>query len=371
MNLYFLPSNPHGLKDRMFDVESDRRQTLRAPNNIYWSELKIALEKLGVTVHTFDLWSKDLAKSDDVLLVMNHPGETFFWRALYSLKNFLTRKENFMAQKRKFLLQNYRHFSKRILIQIEPWVVQPYVYNDLEKTRSSGIYTNIFIHSTGYGKPYKFFDYFFYWNRSILSPVFDNPKNKFLALLNGNVAPHALHAKIQGKLFRELYGERLRAIRYFSRFPGFDLFGWRWDQRPRHPLYLHFGKYAKKAWRGSPEDKSKTLSEYKFSICFENCEVPGWISEKIYDCFAAGCIPIYLGAPDITAYVPASCFIDFRKFADFKGVINETSYKKLHEFLNSLSDKKLQEYRDSIREFLISRTRGGKGVEDFAKELLA
>ena len=368
MNLYVLTSNPHGLRDKMFEVDRDRAQTLRAPNNIYWSELKLALGRLGVTVHTFDLWNKEVARPDDILLVMNHPGETFFWRALYFLKSLRDRGGH-MLRRRKFLRENYGYFGKRILIQIEPWVVHPYVYKDLEVIRASGIYTKIFIHSRGYGDAYEFFDYFQYWNRSILSPVFDAPKTKFLALLNGNVAPHALSVKIAGERFRELYGERLRAIKYFSAVPGFDLYGWRWDQRPRHPLRLHYGKHARRAWRGAPEDKAKTLSEYTFSICFENCEVPGWISEKIYDCFAAGSIPVYLGAPDITSYVPAACFIDFRKFADPRGVFTTKSYEKLNEFLSSRTDGELQQYREAIRSFLLSRTEG-KGIDDFAQELL-
>lgn len=356
MNLYFLTSNPHGLKDKMFNVDSDHTQTLRAPNNIYWTELKASLEHFGVTVHTFDLWNINNAQPDDMLLVMNHPGETFFWRVLYFFKN----NGEFLFERRKFLVKNYKYFSKRVLIQIEPWVVQPYVYKHLKKISNSGLYTKIFIHSTGYGENYNFFDYFQYWNHIILSPVFDAPKNKFLVLLNGNVTPHALRAKIQGARFRELYGERLKAIRYFSNVPGFDLYGWRWDQLPHHPLYLHYFRYSKRVWRGAPEDKTKILSEYKFSICFENCEAPGWISEKIYDCFAAGCIPIYLGAPDISSYVPKECFINFKEFK---------SYEELHKFLNSLSEKKIKEYREAIRKFLLSRT-SSKSVGDFAKEIL-
>ena len=368
MNLYILTSNPHGLQDTMFDVDRDRAQTLRAPNNIYWTELKLALARVGVTAHTFDLWNKEVAGPDDILLVINHPGETFLWRAIYRIKFWRERGGHFL-RKRRFLNDNYKYFAKRILIQIEPWVVQPYVYARIEKIRASGIYTKIFIHSRGYGGAYAFFDYFQYWNRSIVSSVFDEPKQKFLTFMNGNITPHALHATIGGKRFRELYGERLKAIRYFSAVPGFDLYGWRWNKMPRHPLYFYYGRYAKRVWRGTPEDKAKTLGQYKFSICFENCEVPGWISEKIYDCFAAGCIPIYLGAPDITSYVPADCFIDFRKFSAQDGSITKKSYEELHKFLVSLPGERLQQYREAIRSFLASRTKS-KSIDDFAKELL-
>jgi alpha(1,3/1,4) fucosyltransferase len=370
MSVYFLTNSPHGLRDKMFDVDSERHKTLRAPNNIYWGELKLAFERFGVASHTFDFWNKNIARSDDVLFVMNHPGETFLWRVMYYFKFFKERGGHILAR-RRFLNENYRYFSKRILIQIEPWVAQPYVYKNLEEIRVSGVYTKIFIHSRGYGDAYGFFDYFQYWNRSIISSVFDEPKNKFLTLINGNVTPHAFSSIIQGRRFREFYGERLKAIRYFSVVPGFDLYGWRWDKMPRHPFYFYYGKYTRRAWKGAPEDKTKILGQYKFAICFENCEVPGWISEKIYDCFAAGCIPVYLGAPDIYSYVPAECFIDFRKFSVRSGAtFNRKSYEGLHKFLVSLSDERLQEYRIAIKKFLASRTKEGKSADDFVKEVL-
>ncbi len=349
------------MRDRIFDASLAPKQALRAPNNIFWDEFGKALRRAGIIPHTFDLWNKDVAKPDDILFVMNHPGETFLWRAMYFLK-FFKERGGFILARRRFLNDNYKFFSKRILLQIEPWVAMPYVYKHLEKIRASGVYTKIFLHSRGYGDAYGFFDYFQYWNRNITSDLFDSPKEKFLTLMNGNVTPHALSAKIKGRRFHEFYGERIKAIRYFSAVPGFDLYGWRWDKMPRHPFYFYYGKYAKKAWKGAPEDKTVALSPYKFSICFENCEAPSWISEKIYDCFAAGCIPVYLGAPDIADFVPPECFIDFRKFK---------SYEELHKFLVSLSEEKLQGYRNAIRAFLASRTKNGKTPDDFVKEILA
>ena len=45
--------------------------------------------------------------------------------------------------------------------------------------------------------------------------------------------------------------------------------------------------------------KEEGLCYYMFSIAMENCEVPGYFTEKVLDCFATGTIPIYLGDPDI------------------------------------------------------------------------
>jgi hypothetical protein len=41
------------------------------------------------------------------------------------------------------------------------------------------------------------------------------------------------------------------------------------------------------------DSKKNTLEKYKFSICYENArDIPGYITEKIFDCFFAGCVPI-------------------------------------------------------------------------------
>lgn len=43
------------------------------------------------------------------------------------------------------------------------------------------------------------------------------------------------------------------------------------------------------------EDKHKWLQEYKFNLCFENSSYPGYLTEKLFDAYNAGCVPIYWG----------------------------------------------------------------------------
>lgn len=143
--------------------------------------------------------------------------------------------------------------------------------------------------------------------------------------------------------FQDLYQLRIEAIKYFSGNSSFSLFGTLWDQR--HGL-------TRKEWNkinllnARPiEDKIALLNEYKFSICFENCVFPGYITEKIFDCFFAGCIPIYYGAPDITDYIPAATFVDFRCFKDFA---------HLKQHLLSMTETQAQEYLYAAQQFLVS-----------------
>lgn len=274
------------------------------------------------------------------------------WRTYYRLR-YPRQRGGFVIKKRKFFLENYRYFGRRILMQLEPPVVMPYVFARIDRLIASKIYDKIFFTSR-VENPHCIYlnNYYSHLNRIRPSPYFSSPKSKFLTMVNANILPHTLRA--------ELYGERLKAIRFFSKTGDFDLYGFRWDSFPRHPLYFHYGKYVRKVWRGAIPDKLKTMSEYKFALCFENCIAPGWISEKIFDCMAAGAIPVYYGAPDIENIVPKECFIDFRDFMD---------YDKLHSYLKNLSEEKLISYRERIAKFLTIPPNMSK-LEDFVDKVL-
>ena len=45
-------------------------------------------------------------------------------------------------------------------------------------------------------------------------------------------------------------------------------------------------------WR---TNKHKWLQNYKFNLCFENSSYPGYLTEKLFDAYNAGCVPIYWG----------------------------------------------------------------------------
>ena len=44
------------------------------------------------------------------------------------------------------------------------------------------------------------------------------------------------------------------------------------------------------------KDKIDYMKDFKFNICPENMDVPNYVTEKIFDAFQAGTIPIYHGA---------------------------------------------------------------------------
>jgi hypothetical protein len=48
---------------------------------------------------------------------------------------------------------------------------------------------------------------------------------------------------------------------------------------------------------GPVEDKVDALAPYEFSVAIENCCEPGYVTEKLFDCFLCGTTPVYLGDP--------------------------------------------------------------------------
>ncbi len=114
-----------------------------------------------------------------------------------------------------------------------------------------------------------------------------------------------------------------------------------WDRVQPDPRLV----IARKVYKGQLDTKLKTLASYKFSLCFENTLTKGWLTEKIFDCFHVGTIPIYWGATDIEELIPSECFIDMRRFAN---------YDELRTFLHSRTNQDIEQYRRSARDFLQS-----------------
>jgi len=132
----------------------------------------------------------------------------------------------------------------------------------------------------------------------------------------------------------ELYSHRVRCIRWFEATApqDFDLYGVGWDSRS-FPSY-----------RGIVKDKLATLSQYKFVICYENAQgLPGYITEKIIDCFRAGTVPIYGGAPNISRWIPSNCYINIGQFG---------TYDELYNYIKTMDHVMYVGYLDSIERFL-------------------
>jgi hypothetical protein len=128
------------------------------------------------------------------------------------------------------------------------------------------------------------------------------------------------------------------------------LYGLGWDQ-PIAGFGPDYRRAVRKAYAGviPPDVRSKrqVMSGFRYAICFENCSFPGYVTEKIVDCFLAGCIPVYWGAPDITDFVPRETFIDFRRFG---------SFEELDKYMTDLTEIEAMQYLEAARDFLSSKS---------------
>ncbi len=134
----------------------------------------------------------------------------------------------------------------------------------------------------------------------------------------------------------QLYSERKSVIDFFEEQHAgeFYFYGIGWEKE----------KY--KNYKGYVFDKIGCLNQYKFSICYENTrDLPGYVTEKIFDCFVAGSVPIYWGANNITDYVPQNCFIDRRDFS---------SFNKLYSYIRDMPQETYNQYIENIQKYLKS-----------------
>jgi hypothetical protein len=162
----------------------------------------------------------------------------------------------------------------------------------------------------------------------------------------------------------ELFSERIRAVRWFEKNAprDFDLIGVDWD-RILLPGPLSFLNFALRAvyrrakfldWmrvRQFPsfigpnvKNKNRTLMDYRFCIGYENGIEKDWIAEKLFDAFHARCVPVYLGAPNITDYIPAETFIDKRNY----------TYEELYRYISTMPEAEYNRYIQAGQDYLKS-----------------
>jgi hypothetical protein len=161
-------------------------------------------------------------------------------------------------------------------------------------------------------------------------------------MINGNHKPTSFKG--------ELYSKRIEALAALARFGKVDLFGMGWASWwSRNSLWLPYWRHRRllmSIYKGACKSKHEVLSKYSFALCFENMAMKGYITEKIFDCFYVGTIPLYLGATDITSLIPKAAYIDCRKYR---------SWEDLHEYVMRMSKQEISSMREAGRVFIKSK----------------
>ncbi len=170
----------------------------------------------------------------------------------------------------------------------------------------------------------------------------------------------------------DLYAERVNVIRWYERnAPSlFHLYGRGWNKPSpassrKEKIIRRIGRIKTQlfgyrpfpSWQGEVKFKSDILSNTKFSYCYENVkDLPNYITEKIFDSFFAGCVPVYYGANNVHEYIPAECFIDRRQFAGTGDV---------HRHLMGITPAQHAQFQQNIAAFLKSDRAYVFSVEHF------
>jgi len=205
-------------------------------------------------------------------------------------------------------------------------------------------------------------------------------EKKLCVLMAGtfSVLPHK-------KEMKSLLHERYRAIRWFNKnfpsdldfysrvaiekkfeeFRGVSILKKLIPSLVKKIAHVKYVNNCASVFKGSADADKKVeiMKSYKFYLCYENTYgINGLISEKIFDCFAAGCIPIYEGAPDISRYIPKNCFINKEDFE---------SYAELHTYLVNMTYKEFTFYIENIIKFMSSEKINPFKVSTFTKTIIS
>jgi hypothetical protein len=150
----------------------------------------------------------------------------------------------------------------------------------------------------------------------------------------------------------ELYSERKNIIKFYEEnYPDdFDLWGYGWNIK-ENPSY-----------KGCSDNKLKTLSNYRFSFCYENLlNDYGYVTEKIFDSLFAGTIPIYMGYKNLGLRKYTYIVPELEK----DGKVN---YNKLHKLMLEMPE---DEYNRRIKDIKALVCCAGSGIEPYKSENFA
>lgn len=320
--IIYYPNVSEGLRDKPFDLSD---------GDYSWSQqLRILADKNGIEIHTPDRAS--FKNVQGVLFFDN-----MFYRNVDALTDLRAKKllsktiymdyEPPTGHAKKHEPESIRELSKMFKTVV--------TYDDSLAGTANFIKGNVAnFHSSSPTRFRQFND------KKMICMVTSNTDNDFIirVLNEYNYTNHFNNKNIKYHK-KAIYHKRIQMADYYleNHPEDFDLFGLFWPER------------LNKVSRGFLEKNKKIqkLSEYKFAITLDSyTDQNGYISEKIFDAFFAGTVPVYLGANNVTDYIPKQCFIDIRDF---------NSNDELYEYLSTMSESEYSKRQRAIEKFLSSK----------------
>eukprot|EP01112_Ceratiomyxa_fruticulosa_P007052 TRINITY_DN1816_c0_g1_i1.p1 TRINITY_DN1816_c0_g1~~TRINITY_DN1816_c0_g1_i1.p1 ORF type:complete len:364 (-),score=45.98 TRINITY_DN1816_c0_g1_i1:66-1157(-) len=95
----------------------------------------------------------------------------------------------------------------------------------------------------------------------------------------------------------------------------------------KHVKVDSYGRFLNNKQLDRSVKKIDVIGKYKFHLAFENSADEDYVTEKIFHCFLAGTVPIYLGAPNIDMYTPSNhSIIKVHDFPTIKDLVDYLLY---------------------------------------------
>lgn len=332
------------MKDILLNFKGFEKNTIFTNENVDdlngpWKHLKKRLAEVGYDLKTVD--DNDLTKAERIIFVdeVTTGNKKRDKSTLRSLIKKILGKDKKIKEERPVYAEGLRLGLKAnmALLLWEAKAIDPdnYTEDTYDKFPTIITWKDDIVDNK------KFFKFYHpYSDRERLKPSIEFKDKKMLVNISMNKLSYFPN---------ELYSERKKSIMFFEKALGsqFDLFGYNWNKPiTKQEKIFPFLVKKFKSYRGVCGSKHEILSQYKFSLCYENVKnEKGYITEKIFDCFNARTVPIYWGADNVTEYIPEDIFIDRRNF---------NSDTELLNFLNSINDKEYSKYIAGIEIFLNS-----------------
>jgi hypothetical protein len=115
------------------------------------------------------------------------------------------------------------------------------------------------------------------------------------------------------------------------------------------PLFNNIG-YIIPRGEESVAAKMKFLNDYKFNLCFENSSYAGYATEKLYEAYMGGTVPIYWGSTTIDCDFNPRAFLNWHDYQDddafFNAIIEVDQNPELYEemYLEPLFNNWIEPY---------------------------
>lgn len=314
MKIAVVPQYKELMRNEIFNDNEYNLMQTRGVDRAGFAALKNELERRGNTVKTIDLMDN---KRIDVCLF--HDINYQYLKEMMEL-NSDVKLIYIMFEAPSFIPFN----SERSLLTFYPVFDKILTWNNDLSGKKKRIDT--------YKLPYRHDDLQYEANK---------PFNQKKLLTNISSRRYSSHPN-------ELYSSREQLINFYeNNHPeDFTLYGYNWNDAhsPKDIYWRGLNPTIYDCYEGLVDDKTDAYHNHKFAICFENqSNISGWITEKIFDCFRFGTVPVYWGADDIEKHIPEDTFVDYRDFL---------SPVDLHDYISNISEDEYNEYLTAAQKYL-------------------